>query len=165
MKISLFVLAGMISGSSAINCQQFYKDPKGCSAHQDQCKWLGYGGNKGICINRSSPEDPKCSPSDCAACLNVVSCTRMTPSCYWSGTTILGPVIGTCMQVIPHASSFVSMEEDEDGEEDYAVTSSAKHDDDIYFFDDNLFEPDDNVDASGSDDNDASDNKKYLRAN
>ena len=48
------------------------------------------------------------------------------------------------------------MEADVDGEEDYAVTSSA-HDDDIYFFDDNLFEPDDNADASGSDDNDASD--------
>ena len=80
------------------------------------------------------------------------------------------------------APSFVSLEADVDGEEDYAatsdehelggglifrwrlwpLTSNAKDDD---FFEDNVVEPDDNVDASGSDDNDASDIKKYLRAN
>jgi hypothetical protein len=129
VKISLFVLAGMISGGSAIDCSKF-KDENSCNSHTfpggifRPCWWNPF---KGMCLPRHSARATEAS-----------------------------------------ASSFVSMEADVDGDyldlEDYAATSSA-HDDDIYFFDDNLFEPDDNVDASGSNDNDASDIKKYLRAN
>jgi hypothetical protein len=52
-----------------------------------------------------------------------------------------------------------------DGEEDYAYAATSSASDDDIKNDDNLFLSDDNVDASGSDDNDASDIKKYLRAN
>jgi hypothetical protein len=52
-----------------------------------------------------------------------------------------------------------------DGEEDYAYAATSSASDDDIKNDDNVVEPDDNVDASGSDDNDASDIKKYLRAN
>ena len=39
-KISLFVLAGMISGSSAyFNCRQFDNDEKGCYARRFFCIW------------------------------------------------------------------------------------------------------------------------------
>ena len=50
-KISLFVLAGMISGSSAIDCSQFDNNKDKCLAHGDKCSWI----ETGKCRNSTMP--------------------------------------------------------------------------------------------------------------
>jgi len=190
MKISVFVLAGMISGSSATpNSQAECRAIK----KKEDCTFPCYVGipdrwGRWTCeFYEFGPgiEDEENGETNAFVSMEAVSsaqdwcrqfdnkpkkCSKHPAQCKWKpAKDSWKPNLGHCVfrsgvGSRATAPSFVSLEADVDGEEDYAATSSA-HDDDIYFFDDNLFEPDDNGDASGSDDNDASDIKKYLRAN
>jgi len=167
MKISLFVLAGMISGSSAINCQQFDDDRSGCFQHEDQCKWRPSlaGHHEGRCITRT--------------CL---------PPCYEKKATVFPyPLLCIC----PAASSFVSLEasvgEDEGhylGVEDYIVDKNidsswksgsgdaASNEYDYYDYEDEDMDEDEDEDVDASLDLASEDGassriikKSYLRAN
>ncbi len=108
-------------------------------------------------ISGSSAQDLTCSQSNCAACLNMSNCSQMTPSCNWR------QAVGTCWQVRPAASSFVSMEavvEDEENdldEENSSVSGDTGPSRDSGYD----IEDKENEESIGS----GSITKKYLRTN
>ena len=69
MKISLFVLVGMISGSSAEDdwCRQFDNKRNKCRKHPTECKWKPAKGswkpNVGQCVFRSGLRSRATAPS------------------------------------------------------------------------------------------------------